>query len=141
MAGRFHDEPAMDMERALARVGETWQSATVAVVAGPLGLVKMVAALSGETPVDLLCEDIHRNATRRACHLALLAPPGLPIRHLVVDGWGAVRHHARQGAYDAVILFDAGRMRTRWWTRWPMRAGEPDTESLRRTAEVRRELV
>jgi hypothetical protein len=123
LAGEFCDTPPEDVILALEALAGRATTLTLAVIAEPPATLTVFLPFCGVMCYAQVRQGLERDACRRACRLACLAPPTLRIEHLALDGWRALERHVALHASDVVVVgarprrrIDRRRVRRAGWT-------------------------
>jgi hypothetical protein len=147
LAGEFCATPPEDMLQTLDGLVGRCTTLTVAVVAEAPAMLTVFLPFSGVMCFAQVRRELERDACRRACRLAGLAPPSLRVEHLALDGWRALERHVAERGYDAVIigerprrLADRRRVRRSDWAAVPgsARTSGSHATSWTETSDIRR---
>jgi hypothetical protein len=132
LAGEFARAPEVEMARALGSLGGPCARLTVAVVAAPHRLLGYGMPFCGAGLIEQVQDCLERDAQRRACRVASMAPEGVCVQHLVVAGWRDLARHVERRGYDVVVCERPRRWRDRRLVRrasWPRAAGDQAGQS------------
>jgi hypothetical protein len=109
LAGEFTSAPEVEVAHALRSVHGRCACLTVAVVAVPHRLLGYGLPFCGAALIDQMQDGLERDAQRRACRVACMAPDGVRVQHLVVAGWRDLARHVERRGYDVVVWEPPGR--------------------------------